>query len=296
MEEEDMHEQAYVQIAEKVDKNYQTAPKPGDDLSQAFIAYLKIVYALEEADLVQHLFMPPVFKTLEELADATGKSTDDVQNILTSLIEKGFILASKGQYCIPSIPRLLNLHMFYPDIHPKDLEAAKLYQQFFIKEKYYNYYGTSSKGTPMLRAIPINKTIHPEEKTLGADEAHQFIQGLQTEDLQLVPCPCRTRTEKLDIRECRDKFPIGNCIFIEGAARHIEKFGNGQSGDQGAGHSILGRHGGARPGCHHYESYDRTLLHNLPVLRLLLFQCARPDGLGQSHCGSAFPLYPDRRR
>ena len=133
MEGEDMHDQAYVQIAENVDKNYQTAPKAGDDLSQAFIAYLKIVYTLEEAELVQHLFMPPVFKTLEELADATGKSVDDVQNILAPLITKGFVIASKGRHCIPPIPNLLNLHMFYPDINPRDREAARLYQQFFIK-------------------------------------------------------------------------------------------------------------------------------------------------------------------
>ena len=222
-----MDEKAYRQIAENVDKNFQTAPKAGDDLSQAFIAYLKIVYTPEEAKLVQHLFMLPVFKTLEELMDATGKSADNVQNILAPLIAKGFIIDHNGVYCIPSIPRLVNLHMFYPNINPKDLEAARLYQQFFIKEKYYKYYGTSSKGTPVLRAIPIDKTIHPEEKTFSAEEAHQFIQELQTEDFQLVPCPCRTRTEKLDIRECRDRFPIGNCIFIGGTARHFEKVGLG---------------------------------------------------------------------
>jgi ferredoxin len=222
-----MDQQAYRQIAENVDKNFQTAPKAGDDLSEAFIAYLKIVYTPEEAELVQHLFMPPEFKTLEELADATGKSADDVQHILDPLIAKGFILVFKGLHCIPPIPRLVNLHMFYPDIHPQDREAARLYQQFFIKEKFYKYYGTSSKGTPVLRAIPIDKTIHPEEKTFSAEEAHQFIRDLPTEDFQLVPCPCRTRTEKLDIRECRDKFPIGSCIFIGGTARHFEKTGLG---------------------------------------------------------------------
>ena len=189
MKGESMHEQAYIQIAENVDKNFQTAPKAGDDLSQAFIAYLKIVYTPEEAELVQHLFMPPVFKTLEELADATGKSVDDVQNILTPLIEKGFILASKGQCCIPSIPRLVNLHMFYPDINPKDLEAARLYQQFFIKEKYYKYYGTSSKGTPVLRAIPIDKTIHPEEKTFSAEDPTNLSRIFRPRIFSWYPAP-----------------------------------------------------------------------------------------------------------
>lgn len=222
-----MNEQVYIQIAENVDKNFQTAPKAGDELSKAFIAYLKIVYTPEEAEVVQYLFMFPEFKTIEELADASGKSADDVQNILEPLIAKGFVITSRGGLCIPTIPNLLNLHMFYPDIKPEDQEAARLYQKFFIKEKFYKYYATSGKGTPMLRAIPIDKTIHSEEKIYTAEEAHQFIQDLPTEDLHLVPCPCRTRTEKLDIRECRDKFPVGSCIFIGGTARHFEKLGLG---------------------------------------------------------------------
>jgi ferredoxin len=226
--ENQMSDQVYVQIAENVDKGFQTAPKSdAGELSRAFIAYLKLLYTPEEAEVVQHLFMFPVYKTMQELAEAAGKSTDDLQNILEPLIGKGFIIASSSGICIPTIPNLLNLHMFYPDVKPEDQEAARLYQQFFIKEKYYRYYGTSEKGTPFLRAIPIDRTIDPEEKTFTAEEAHQFIQDLPTEDFQLVPCPCRTRTEKLDIRECRDKFPIGNCIFIDGTARHFEKSGLG---------------------------------------------------------------------
>ena len=62
-----MPEQACVQIAENVDKNIQTAPKAGNNLSQAFIALLRTVYSPEEAEVVQHLFMPPVLKNLEEV-------------------------------------------------------------------------------------------------------------------------------------------------------------------------------------------------------------------------------------
>jgi len=218
-----MSEATYIQIAENVDKNFQTAPKADSELSKAFIDYLKIVYTPGEAEVVQYLFMFPELKTIKELADASGKSADDVQNILEPLIVKGFIVSSRDGCGIPVIPNLLNLHMFYPDIKPEDQEAAKLYQQFFITEKFYKYYATSGKGTPALRAIPIDKTIHPEEKVFTAEEAHQFMQDLPTEDFQLVPCPCRTRTEKLDIRECRDTFPIGSCIMIGGTARHFEK-------------------------------------------------------------------------
>ena len=44
----------------------------------------------------------------------------------------------------------------------------------------------------------------------------------------MVPCPCRTRTEKLDIRECKDRLPIASCVFIGGAAVRFEEHGLGK--------------------------------------------------------------------
>ncbi|MBW1710690.1 MAG: 4Fe-4S dicluster domain-containing protein [Deltaproteobacteria bacterium] len=221
-----MSDQVYLRIAENIDKGIQTAPKANGDLSKAFIAFLKIVYTPEEADLVQHLSM---FKStsVEELADASGLDVDKIKEILSPLKRKAAIEGTY-KYRLPSIPTLLNLHMFYPDIKPDDLEAAKLYQDFFIKEKFYKYYGTSVKGTPVLRSIPIEQSIHPEEKTYTAEEAHAFVRGLETEDLALVPCPCRTRTEKLDIRECKDRLPVANCVFLGRAAVRFEELGLGK--------------------------------------------------------------------
>jgi hypothetical protein len=42
-------------------------------------------------------------------------------------------------------------------VHPS--EAAELYQQFFIKDRYYKFYGTPGKGTPALRRIPVEHAI-----------------------------------------------------------------------------------------------------------------------------------------
>ena len=223
-----MSDRYYVQIAENIDKGFQTAPKADGELSRAFIAYLKIVYKPEEAEVVQHLNMPPNTKTAEEVI-AAADDPQTVQSTLDELRNKGFITKTKkGGYSLPLISNLVNLHMFYPDLKPDDLEAAKLYQDFFIKGKFYKYYGTSGKGTPSLRAIPIEESISPEEKVFEKEEAHEFINSLGTEDLALVPCPCRTRTEKLDIRECRDQFPIGSCIMIGSSARLFTNLGLGK--------------------------------------------------------------------
>jgi Pyruvate/2-oxoacid:ferredoxin oxidoreductase delta subunit len=224
-----MSDQSYIQIAENIDKGIQTAPKSDGELSKAFIAYLKIVYKPEEAEVVQHLGMLPQTKTAEEVISAVAGDPQTVQSTLDELKQRGFIAqTSKGGYCLPAIPNLVNLHMFYPELKPDDLEAARLYQDFFIKEKFYKYYATSGKGTPGLRAIPIEQSIAPEEKVFEKEEAHEFIKTLGTEDLVLVPCPCRVRTEKMDIRECRDKFPVGSCIMIGGTARYMENAGLGK--------------------------------------------------------------------
>ena len=224
-----MNEQHYVRIAENIDKGFQTAPKVDGELSKAFIAHLKLVYSPEEAELVQHIPMMPQSTTAEEVAAAAGRDLPAVKSILEQLASKGFLnVTSGGAYCLPPVPFLLNLHMLYPELKPDDLEAAELYQQYFIKEKFYKYYATSGKGTPFLRAIPVEQAIDREEKTFNAEEAHEYIQNLQTEDLALVPCPCRTRTEKMDIRECRDRFPVGSCIFIANTATKFIELGLGK--------------------------------------------------------------------
>jgi len=222
-----MNDQAYIQIAENIDKGIQTAPKADGNISKAFIAYLKIIYTPEAAELVQHLEMNRS-KTAQKVAEDSGQDVEKVREILYPLTQKGALIGSVEKYRLPVIPNLLNIHMFYPDIKSDDLEAAKLYQQFYIKEKYYKYYATSEKGTPMLRSIPVEHAIHPETKTFKSEEAHEYIQNLGTEDLALVPCPCRTRTEKLDIRECKDKFPVATCIFIGKAAELFMNLGLGK--------------------------------------------------------------------
>jgi ferredoxin len=221
-----MNDQIYVRIAENFDKGVQTAPKADGKVSKAFIEFLKLVYTPEEAELVQHLSMNKG-KADEELVAASGLSAEKIKEIIDTLSKRA---AVEGRYKkrLPSIPTLLNLHMFYPEIKQDDLEAAKLYQQFFIKEGFYKYYGTSEKGTPSLRSIPIEHSIHTETETFTSEEAHAFVRNLDTEDLALVPCPCRTRTEKMGIRECRDRLPVANCVFIGGAAVRFEELGLGK--------------------------------------------------------------------
>ncbi len=226
-----MNDSRYINIAQKIDdQDPRTAPKTKDKATfhNAFIEYLKLVFSPEEADVIQHLNVAPAFISTQEVADKSGIDHPTVAEILEAAKKKNRILGMGNIYCLPTIQHLVNIHQFYEETKPDDLKAAELYQDFFIKGGYYKYYESSEKGTQALRTIPVERAIHAEQKTLSAEEAHDFLLNHAPEDMALVPCPCRVRTEKMGIRECKDKFPVASCIMLGFAALHFESLGLGK--------------------------------------------------------------------
>lgn len=217
----------YVKIAEHFDEGTLGAPKVGVDFSRAFIDYLKLLYKPEEAEVVQHLRMMKRFTSAAEVAQATGKEEVEVRRILDGLLARSYIVGLQGVYALPEIPLLVNIHQFRLKTEPEDLEAARLYQQFFIQDGFYKYYESSEKGTPLTRVIPMEAALENPQKILDTEEAHRIIEAQSR--LALVPCPCRTRTEKMGIRECRDKNPVGSCIMMGNTALHFESVGLGRN-------------------------------------------------------------------
>ncbi len=225
------NQDVYIRIAQKIDEqDPHTAPKAEDgNIHEAFIDYLKLVYSPEEAELVQYLNLLDDFHSAQDVVDASGKKLAYVEKTLEELNLNNRIVGLEKLYCIPPIPLIVNIHQFYPDVKPGDVEAAQLYHDYFIKGRFYKYYEASKKGTPMARIIPIDRSIEANQKVLAAEEAHDYILNHSSEELTLVPCPCRGRTEKLETRECKDRFPIAACIMMGPAAQHFEMIGLGKN-------------------------------------------------------------------
>jgi ferredoxin len=224
-----MDDSPYIRIAKKIEQNPMTAPKAEDgDFHEAFISYLRLLYSPEEAEVIQHLKPPVELLSTQDVADASGKDLEYVEKIMADVLSRNGLVGMGNMYCLPPMPLLVNVHQFYPEIKSDDLEAARLYSEYFIKGGYFKYYETSEKGTPVCRIIPIDRAIEASQKILKAEEAHDFILNYAAEEMALVPCPCRTRTEKLGIRECKDEFPIGACIMLGPAALHFEMLGLGK--------------------------------------------------------------------
>ncbi len=213
----------YIELARKIDQNPETAPKAEDGIGfhPAFIDYLKLLYSPGEAELVRHLNVLPGFMSSQEVADASGISLEEVEKILGEVLSRNGLAGMGNMYCIQPIPMLVNHHNWYSEIRPNDLEAGRLYDEYFIKGGFSKYYESSEKGTPMVRALPVHQSIAVDQRVLPAEEAHDYIRNYASDEIALVPCPCRTRTEKLGKRECKDTFPIGSCIMLGEAARHF---------------------------------------------------------------------------
>ncbi len=221
---------AYTRIARKIDEQEpHTAPKAADgSIHEAFIEHLRIVYTPEEAEIIQHLDVLETFTSSEKVAEASGKSLDYVTRILTEAHSKNTVMGLGDMYCLPPIPLLINVHHFYPEVREGDIQAAEIYEDYFVKSGFYRKYETVKKGTPVGRVIPVEQAIDAEQQVLAGEEAHDFILNHSAEKLALVPCPCRTRTEKMGVRECKDEFPIGACIMMGAAAMHFENLGLGK--------------------------------------------------------------------
>jgi len=220
----------YIRIAEKIDENPIMAPKSedGTHFHPSFIQYLKLVYSPQEAELLQYFPRPNRFISTQEVAEISGKDIGSVEHILSDIHQRNGIMGMGNSYCLPGLQLLLNIHQFYSNVKSDDITAAQLYREFFIEGGFYKNYESSFKGTPLMRVIPVDKAIAVDQKKLTAEEAHDFIMNHAPEALALVPCPCRTRTEKMGNRECKDRFPIGTCIMMGPLALHFEMQGLGK--------------------------------------------------------------------
>ncbi len=218
----------YLKLAERLNLNPFRVPKHDGEFTASFIEYLKLLYSPEEAAVVKYLSPLPAFTSTEDLAQRAGLEEKQIIDMLSSLLRRNRLTGMGNMFALPPIPILVNIHQFHRETGEDDLEAARLYLDFFIEKKFSRYYETSEKGTPVFRTIPLEKTIQGGEKILSYEEAEQYIRSMDHDNFCLVPCPCRSRTEKLGIRECKDTFDTEYCLMLGLSAMHFLSIGMGQ--------------------------------------------------------------------
>lgn len=209
-----MVESVYVKLAERLDMNITGVPKKDGDFSPAFMEYLKIIFTPDDAEVASFLSVEPNLRSAEEVAELSGRPLEEVEKVLARLHEKGLILGLPGYYMLPPAPVLLNVHQIFGADDEDTMKAADLYQEYFINEGFYKFYTSSAAGTPMRRAVPVEQSISEGQQVLSHEDIDSFLDQANMEAYALMPCPCRTRTEKMGTRECKDKHPVFSCVLL----------------------------------------------------------------------------------
>jgi len=224
-----MPEDIYTKLAERLDMNITGIPKKDSDPSPSFLEYLELLFTPEEAAVAVFLSVPPNFMSAEDVAEKAGRSAEEIEPVLLRLLEREVILGGGGQYVLPPTPFVINYHQVREETTEDSIKAGELYQDFFIKDGFYRYYESSAKGTPHRRAVPVEQSIASGQQVLSHEAIDSYLDNANMGAFALVPCPCRNRTERLGIRECKDKFPvIASCLMIGAPAMMAVQRNEGQ--------------------------------------------------------------------
>jgi len=127
----------YHKIAQSLENNPLGIPMVRGEISQAFIDFLKLIYTPEEAAVVKHLNVYPMFKAAQDVTEESGREVEEVKAILDGAHARYALMGLGDSHALPTIFYIFNYHNRYPEIRPGDLEAARLYKQFFIEEGFY---------------------------------------------------------------------------------------------------------------------------------------------------------------
>ncbi len=124
------------------------------NISEAFKEYIKLMFTPEEAEIAQHLEVFPL--SLLELSKRLGKDRKETKKILDEMTDKGIIQDVGGYSYFLTIAHLFNIGFKYSKAQERlGRKGAELYQQFFVKEKFYKRYESSDAGTSLTRIVPI---------------------------------------------------------------------------------------------------------------------------------------------
>jgi len=194
----------YERILQNMREYPNDIPIVDGDVSEAFRAYIKLLFTPEEAEVAQHLTVKP--QSINRIAKKIGKSKEKIKEILENMTDAGIIQDIGGYSYFLAMAHLLNMGFKNSKTFERlGKKGAELYHQFFIEEMFYKRYESSDAGTPITRIVPIDTSIDHKSVISNTEEIHGILDMCKG-PIVVTDCPCRNRTETLGIRECKDKF------------------------------------------------------------------------------------------
>lgn len=190
---------------------------------------LKILFNKEEAEFLTHFTAPyqdP--ETIEQMAEKTGKTIDDVQGIVNGLVSRGllFKFTSKrdGNVYYSLMPMVPGIFEFYFSSGGDSKEKQKVGELF--ERNYLNGGGLEAGASnyPWARVMPIEKTITVNKEISAGhmifpfEKMSEFIKT--SRKIAVINCACRVK------KKCGH--PIETCMVFDYYADYMVERGFGK--------------------------------------------------------------------
>ncbi|MFW9820050.1 MAG: 4Fe-4S binding protein [Candidatus Thorarchaeota archaeon] len=218
------HKENLIKIAKKLEKKSQSFPKDENgEPTETYLEYLSLMYDPEVAKLVLPLPVFPETISVVRLAKQTGLDKVTIIKKLEKPAKRGFIIKLGRSYAqlmplfVYDMPFILKTN--YEDHKDETQQAAYLSRKFYTEEGYYKTWQNSRKGVPRFRVLTVSEEIEPNREIIPIEEVYSLID--KWDNFAIIPCPCRNRAEIEGIRECKEKYPIHNCVLFGPYAKAV---------------------------------------------------------------------------
>ncbi len=222
MIESEEHKEDLIKIAEKLRFKPQSFPKDENDQPTAnYLEYISLMFSPEIIKIALELEVFPKMSSSLKLSKKLGINKKEMLANLENAVNRGFIIKLGPQLALPMPLFIYDMPFILKSNYDSEnvLQFAELSRKFFEDDKYYNTWETSRKGVPRMRVLTISEEIEDQKEILPIEAVYDIID--KREDFAIVPCPCRKRKEVEGIRQCKDKYPIHNCMMMGPYAKAV---------------------------------------------------------------------------
>lgn len=209
------HRADLIKFAEKLRYKAQSFPQTEDGRpTEYYLEYISMMYDSEIIKIVHEIDVFPKTTSVRVLSKKLGIDKKELLSKIEPIRKRGFITIIGPQMSLPTPLFVYDLPFILKENYKKDniVQFAQLSRKFYTDDKYYKTWQNKRNGTPRMRVLTVSEEIEPGHQIQPVEEVYEVIN--QHNNFTLVPCPCRQRTEIEGIRECKDKYPIHNCIIM----------------------------------------------------------------------------------
>jgi len=202
---------------------------PGMDIPE-FYAMASALFTPEEAAVA--IALPKGFSTAAQVAEALGRSEDEVERLLQTMASKGLCMSGDAggtevYFLPPFVPGIFENQFMRGTRTEHDIEVAKLIHAYKLAVDAIN--GPPEISFPPTRVIAVDEKIEPGSTIHTYDQLSTYVE--KSDPISVATCYCRHEAALLDENDTCGKpnevcmqFGVGARFIIDkGLGREISK-------------------------------------------------------------------------